>query len=207
MSLALTVYSDYICPFCFLHHEVLRTLMEPEALQVRWVNVEIHPDTPAAGRSVRREGAYARKWDAYIGPFADEHGITLQFPDNVPNTRQALLATAWADDRGRGSALHSRIMRAYWQEGRDIGDGTVLMDLAQTCGLEDMDSPAAWQTAEYEAQVTGARDTAADDFATGFPTTMLGQFPLVGLQSPADLRVHLSRYRGLLARQGAALAD
>lgn len=202
MRLALTTYSDYICPFCFLHGEVLRVLEEPEALDVRWVCVEIHPETAAEGCPLTREGAYARKWDGFIAPFAEEHNMPLDFPRFLPNTRQAILATALADHQGRGRAFHDRTMHAYWREQQNIGDPAVLLELAAEVGVEVTDA-AAWQTAESAATVARDHDAALEDMATGFPTTMLGQFPLMGLQSPRDMRTHLDRYRRLRAKQQA----
>lgn len=202
MPLPLTVYSDYICPFCYLHGEVLRELEIPEDLDVRWVPVEIHPETPVDGRPLKFEGVYAAKWNAYIATYSEEHGIPIDFPAFLPNTAQAMLATAHADARGVGRAFHDRTLAAYWREGRNIGDPAVLCDIAAESGLPGSD-PRMWQTPESQAAVAANRTAAMDDMATGFPTTMLGRFPLQGLQTPADLRMHLQRYRDLRAKQAA----
>ncbi len=205
MRLALPIYSDYVCPFCFLHAEIVRDLQAPEELDVQWRGVEIHPDTPAAGRPLAFAGSYAHKWEAHIAPLAAELNIPLEFPTVLPNTHQALLATALADSQGCGSTFHQRTMTAYWRDRRDIGEPTVLLDIGRDAGLKATDA-GAWQTPEMEAAVARTREAAHDDMATGFPTTMLGEFPLVGLQTPRDLRTHLQRYRALLAKRHAAPA-
>lgn len=203
MSLALRVYSDYICPFCYLHHEVLDRLAPEEDLSVDWVLVELHPETPEAGLPLRREGVYAARWDAYIGSFAEQHGFALAFPAFLPNTRQAILATLLANRLGGAAAFHTAVLRAYWERQQDIGDPAVLEAIAESVGVADVRADR-WRTAELADEMAAARARAEDDMATGFPTTMLGEFPLVGLQEPEDLRTHLARYRALLARRAAA---
>lgn len=58
-------------------------------------------------------------------------------PDVVSNTRAALRLTELARARGRHADTHDRLMRAYWDEGLDIGDLDVLRQLASELGLED----------------------------------------------------------------------
>lgn len=203
MSLALRVYSDYICPFCYLHHEVLERLTPEEDLRVEWVLVELHPETPEAGLPLRREGVYAARWDAYIGSFAAQHGFPVAFPSFLPNTRQAILATLLAKRLGDGAAFHTAVLRAYWERQEDIGDPAVLEAIAESIGLTGVRADRRG-TAELIAEMAANRTRAEDEMATGFPTTMLGEFPLVGLQEPEDLRTHLARYRALLARRAAA---
>ena len=60
-------------------------------------------------------------------------------PDVVPSSRLALRLTELARDRGLHEPVHSRLMDAYWAEGRDIGDPETLRALAAEAGLADAD--------------------------------------------------------------------
>lgn len=200
MSLALRIYTDYICPFCYLHHVVVDRLAAGEDWRVRWIPIEIHPETPAEGAPLDSNGGYARLWAARIAPAARELGVDLAFPRFLPNSRRAIRATVVADRQGRGDAFHARVLRAYWQDGRDIGRDDVLEVIAREVGCDTREFGAACDAAEVGEVVAAAATAAADDLATGVPTTMLGQFPLLGLQMPDELRAYVSRYQRQLAR-------
>jgi predicted DsbA family dithiol-disulfide isomerase len=49
---------------------------------------------------------------------------------------RALRLTELAREHGLHPQMHDRLMRAYWEEGRDIGDGAELRTLAVEMGLE-----------------------------------------------------------------------
>ena len=53
-ELLVTVYSDYICPFCYIGHVRLARLRDQYELKVNWRFIEIHPETPAEGQSVEK---------------------------------------------------------------------------------------------------------------------------------------------------------
>jgi predicted DsbA family dithiol-disulfide isomerase len=48
--------------------------------------------------------------------------------------------TELARSQGKHGPTHDRLMRAYWEEGLDIGDPAVLRTLAAKLGLENADA-------------------------------------------------------------------
>jgi predicted DsbA family dithiol-disulfide isomerase len=77
-------------------------------------------------------------------------------PEVVPNTRTALRLTELAREQGRHEETHDRLMSAYWDEARNIGDVAVLRELAAELGLEQVDEVLAGEA--YADRV--ARSTA-----------------------------------------------
>jgi predicted DsbA family dithiol-disulfide isomerase len=77
--------------------------------------------------------------DAYapVIPAAEEVGLKLDLPaiTRTPNTLDAHRLIHWAGLEGRQGAVVSGLFRAYFCEGRDIGDWDVLLDLAVQAGL------------------------------------------------------------------------
>ena len=72
-------------------------------------------------------------------------------PEIVPNSRLALRLTELARDRGLHEPVHDRLMDAYWNEGRHLGDRETLRELAAEAGLTDVDS--VFDGAAYEERV------------------------------------------------------
>lgn len=62
-ELKLSVLSDYICPFCYIGHLRLESLREHYNLKVNWCFIEIHPETPATGQSIKLLDYSQASWD------------------------------------------------------------------------------------------------------------------------------------------------
>ena len=103
-----------------------------------WLPFDLHPEYPEAG--LAREQLVARYGEAGIGrvrSMFEANGLAYNpHPVVVPNTMRALRVTELARERGLHEAVHDRFMKAYWEEGRDIGDPDELLVLAVEAGLE-----------------------------------------------------------------------
>ena len=66
---------------------------------------------------------------------ADEDGLTLKFAEKLPNSRLALYISEFARKKGKFEEFHKLVLEAYWLEGKDIGDKSLLLDLAESVGL------------------------------------------------------------------------
>ena len=118
-----------------------------------WLPFDLHPEYPPGG--IPREQLHARYGDAFherLKRSFETAGLVYNPPpDVVPNTLRALSQTELARDRGLHRPMHDRLMDAYWEEARNIGDPEVLRELAVEVGLAEDDvaaaiGDAAWQT-------------------------------------------------------------
>jgi predicted DsbA family dithiol-disulfide isomerase len=180
----ITVYSDYVCPFCYLGRRSLEAYQATrgEALAIDW-----HPfDLRAHKRGPDGEIDHAvedGKDDAYFEQVrenvarlqaeydADEMLSLDDLPEAV-DSFPAQVASAYVNDEhpDRWLDFDEAVFEALWIEGRDIGDVEVLVDLADATGLDGD---------EIRAAVTdeGRRERLREQFAaaqqagvTGVPT-------------------------------------
>ncbi len=174
-NLSIAVFSDVICPWCFLGKRRLERALGqrglPEAA-MRWLPYELNPGMPPEG--MERAAYRANKFGAERAAVLDrdmtklglEEGIRFAFERiaRTPNTRRAHLLIAHASRHGRGDAAAEALFRAYFEEARDIGDPEVLADIAARIGLDEastraaLDNPALRQAVveiEEEAQRLG----------------------------------------------------
>ena len=49
MALKVTLFSDFICPFCYIGFQTIRKMKREFDLDVDWRGFQIHPDWPATG--------------------------------------------------------------------------------------------------------------------------------------------------------------
>ena len=130
-ALTATVFSDYICPFCYIGHLRLERLREDFDLQVDWRFLEIHPDNPPEGRPVAELGYPAHHWETLmqnLARMAEEEGVALPRREFTTNSRRALKLAEAAKEEGPEvfRRLNARLYEAYFLEQRNIGDPGVL---------------------------------------------------------------------------------
>lgn len=64
------------------------------------------------------------------------YGVTINSGPFGINSRPALIGAKYAERMGKGPAYNENMLRAYWQEARDISDLAVLRQLAESVGLD-----------------------------------------------------------------------
>jgi predicted DsbA family dithiol-disulfide isomerase len=154
---------------------------------VTWLPYDLHPEYPPEG--IPRDELHARYGDAFhdrLKAQFDAHGLAYNPPrDVVPNTRDALRLTELARERGLGEQLHDRLMDAYWEEGRNIGDRDELRALAAEVGVDDPDT--AWEDDLYLQRVLGSSAQAQSIGVTGVPGFLIDRRLLVLGAQPRDV--------------------
>ena len=144
------VISDVVCPWCYIgkrHLEAaLSKLPVSERPLVRWHPFQLNPDLPAVGvdrRSYLEEkfGGAERASTIYdrVRAAGREAGLALDFDriERQPNTLDAHRLIAWAQASGRDvEPLVEALFKAYFVEGRFIGDRKVLAEVAGEAGFD-----------------------------------------------------------------------
>ena len=115
--------------------------------------------------------------------FAAAFGIAdMRQPPRMPNTRRALAAAEYARERGRLDAFRRGAMDAYWRDGLDLEDASVIRAVAAAAGLESAPTAAAMNDSVYLARVDDVRREASAAGVRGIPTFFLGDEVVVGCQ-------------------------
>ena len=138
-KLKVVAYSDYICPFCYVGYHRIEQLKKEYNLDVEWRPFEIHPETPKEGaltEDLPFPKGYLEMAFANVKRLADEDGLKLKFSDKLSNSRLALYISEFARKKGKFEEYHKLVLDAYWLDGKDIGDKSLLFDLAESVGLD-----------------------------------------------------------------------
>ncbi len=149
MALTIAITSDFICPWCLVAETRLQqaiTQLKPAVdIEQIWYPFELNPEMPEAGMDrqayrSRKFGSweYSQQLDAktVAATAADNIAFRYDLMTRTPNTLKAHRLTWLAGQHQRASAMAERILRAYFTEGKDIADATVLTDLATEIGLK-----------------------------------------------------------------------
>jgi predicted DsbA family dithiol-disulfide isomerase len=145
--LTIDVVSDVVCPWCYLGEKRLEAALaeEPQPVALRWRPYQLDPTIPPGGLDradymERKFGKSGRLQSVHdnLTRLGAEFGIPFAF-DKIkrsPNTLDAHRLIRWAASAGSQGTIVDRLFKAYFVEGRDIGDRAVLIDIARECGLD-----------------------------------------------------------------------
>lgn len=169
------IYSDYICPFCYIGFLRLEKLRGEYDVDVDWRFLEIHPDNPPEGKPVTELGYPPDHWAmlmANLSRMAEAEGVTLPERTFTTNSRRALkLAQAvWEEQPGVFETLNREMYEAYFLRGENIGDPAILESLAASCGVDPAVVQRAWSEPHYEEVLEGNQRNAMQLRITGTPT-------------------------------------
>lgn len=168
----LDIFSDPICPWCWIGKSNLDRALEsrPEhPFNVEWHPFQLNPDMPREGMDRRAylEGKFGGKDRAVqvyarVAEAARAAGLEIDFErmERTPNTLDAHRLIHWAGLEGRQHAMVGRLFRAYFREGADIGDAATLTRLAGEAGL-DASMVARLLTTDADRDDLAARDAHA----------------------------------------------
>lgn len=192
----LDIFSDPVCPWCYLGKANLDRALEAHPTHpfaVEWHPFQLNPDMGTGGvdkRTYLADRFGAGKLDAVhdrLKAMAKQAGLDMdpEVPQRIPNTLDAHRMVHWAGLEGRQTPMVSALFRAYWREGRDIGDPAVLASLAGEVGM-DAALAARLLASDADADDIRARDQdARKKGVTAVPTFLIArQYVLSGAQPP-----------------------
>ena len=191
------VISDTICPWCFIGKRRLETALaglEGEPPEIAWHPFQLNPEMPAEGMprehylelkfggAERARGIYQAVLQAAE---AESLSFALDRIRRTPSTLASHRLIHYAGQRRCQGAIVEALFRAYFFDGRDIGDPEALAAIAGECGLE---TPAAlaYLHSDEDANEVAQRDRQARAMGvTGVPCFIInGRYAISGAQDP-----------------------
>ena len=206
MALKIAMFSDFICPFCYIGFEVMRQLKSEFDFELEWRGFQIHPDWPAEGISAEAampgRDPESRKavWQR-ITDMATSVGLEMKAPSVMTNSHSALMVAEYAREAGKSMEFDERVYRAYFHDGMNIGDSAVVLALAKEAGLDENEAADAIKSPKYEMKLKNNALAANQRGVDGVPTFFIGEYALRGAQSLDTMRKVLKRATEIFGNQ------
>ena len=170
-SLTIDIYSDVVCPWCYIGKRRLAQALESAQAQERarvfWRPFQLNPTMPKAGmdRRVYLEAKFGGQDEVQaihdrIIVAGVSAGIEFAFGriTRTPNTFDAHRLVWFAQQQGRQDALVEALFYGYFMEGVNVGEADQLISLAAGAGL---DGAAVGRFLESNDGVEGVRQEEA----------------------------------------------
>ena len=204
-ELLVTVFTDYICPFCYVGDVRLDRLREDYDLKINWCFLEIHPETPPEGMDASCLGYSDPKWQQMmdnLSRLAEEEGISFRPQTFTTNSRKALLLAEAAKEDGADVfyALHRRLFEAFFTDGLKIGEQAVLEQLARESAVSEAVLARAWTDEKYSQRLEQYLAAAHELEVTATPTIFFSEQQRIDGALPLDVFKRLAK-EGALAQQ------
>ncbi len=187
-TVKLTVYSDYICPWCYVGQGLVERIQKDYGAEVDWRPVFLHPEFPQEG--MRLPPHIQQQFSAMfsrIKTIADEIALPFVDVESFPNSRRALEASEYARAQNRHNEFHAIVFRKLWGEGQDINQWSVLRDAAQEALLDAGEMQLEIESGRYRAILDNELEKSKALRVEVVPTYILNdRYRIVGLQ-PFDV--------------------
>jgi predicted DsbA family dithiol-disulfide isomerase len=213
-ALTIDVVSDVVCPWCYIGKRRLEAALarlresDPELpVVVRWHPFQLNPDLPRDGVArrdylERKFGGPERAREIYARVSAAGRSVDIPFAfdaiERQPNTLDAHRLVAWAQSRREGDPdkLVEALFRAYFVDGRYVGDRNELVALAADAGY-DADDAGKFLASEELVDVVSEADRRSRQMGiSGVPFFIFGGKTAVsGAQEPQALLEAISQAR------------
>ncbi len=203
------VFSDFVCPWCPVGErrleQALALLGAPAKVTFR--PYELNPDMPKEGLDRRAYlekkfggAANYERLSASVKQAAQSEGIpfALDKIERTANTRDAHRLSALAAKLGRQRELVSGLFRAYFEEGRNVGDAKVLREVALATGLDAARVDALLASDEGLEEVLEQERRAHQLGIQGVPAFVVNGEPVLsGAQPPRVIAAAIREAAGL----------
>jgi len=182
MTTRIDVWSDFVCPFCFLVSASLARLQQAHDVAITWHAFELRPrGSPPMAAEYRARIEAGRP--QLVAMAREQYGLELNSGPFGIDSRPALIGEQYAVTQGRGNAYHDAVADAYWLRAQSIDKREVLAEIAESVGLARAAFLAALDAPEYDAAVDAEIAWARDNQISGVPALVFAdKYLVVGAQ-------------------------
>lgn len=183
MSLKIKVYSDYVCPFCFLAKHPFEEAIEDKEIEVEWLPFELRPE-PNVPLDPINDPSKLALWEKYIYPAIEQHGVKMKLPNVSPHpyTGLAFEGFHFAKVQGKEKEYNDMIFKAFFQEEKNIGELSVLSEIARQIGLDVQEFKETLEKRSYkQVQEEALKHAYEEANINAVPTFKIGNTVIAGM--------------------------
>ena len=201
----LAIYSDFVCPFCYLGRASLRRYREERAdrdladLDVEWRFFDLRGHKRGPDGEIRDDVEDGKGEDYYdrvrenVVRLREEYDAEMLGFDDVADAdsrdaQRVALYVKRSYDAETFRDLYDAVLDAYWVEGRDIGDEEVIVELAEGVGVDADEVRDAIGDERLDEELERQFEEARQRGVTGVPTFVSDGHAARGAVPPEHLR-------------------
>jgi len=184
------IYFDYASTLCYVAWRIVSQIEMELPIEPLWkgVPIRLRDQRVKGGRAL--QPAQREK----VIMVAAETGIPVVPPERWLNSDAALQGSELAREANVFRAYHELVFRRAFENRLDIGNLELLADIAEQAGMNRGRFVEDLRNERTRARIDAHKKEADDFAAVGYPTFMLGDFPLIGIQPIDTMRMLIGRF-------------
>lgn len=194
-TLQIDIVSDVMCPWCIVGYRQLEQALAAVGVGafIRWHPFELNPDMGPEGQNLgehitQKYGITAEQSAqnrANLVAIGTGLGIDFQFsPDSrMVNSFAAHQLLHWAQGQNLQHPLKLALFEAHFTQGRDVSDHAVLVDIAESVGLDRAAAAEVLATGSQAEKVRELQGVWTSQGISGVPSMIFeGKYLVTGAQ-------------------------
>ncbi len=199
MKIEIKVISDVICPWCFIGKRRLEKAIasagQDNVISVHWLPYQLNPGMPPEGISrreyrIQKFGSWERsqELDANVVANGKPEGIDFRFDliERTPNTVDAHRLIWLAGQHECQDAVVEALFLAYFSNGKDLSDKTILIDVVEQAGLQRTLAQDLLASEEGLDEIEAARQLAQQVGVDGVPFFIINRRVALAGAQPSE---------------------
>ncbi|MCG8632340.1 MAG: DsbA family protein [Desulfobacterales bacterium] len=191
MTVELEIYSDFNCTWCYFDKPAVTRLKNAYKIHITWRAFPLHPDLPAGGMPIlelfgNNQSLMTDKM-TLLENKAAELGLPLAKRTAISDSRLSHELAKWAETLGRTDDYREAVYSAYFAQGADIADPSVLLDIAERAGLPRDKAGTILEKRKFSQAVDGDWEKSENLGIMVAPTYIPNRDRLTGSQSYESL--------------------
>lgn len=196
MKLDFQIWSDVVCPFCYIGkrhlEQALSQFPEVEA-EITWKSFQLDPSTPenpemdlydSLASKYGKDRSWAIEMTKGVTNSAKQVGLDFDMDSAVPsNTLKAHQLLHLAKKKGVQDPLKEKFLSAYFVEGKAVNDNAALIEISKSVGLDSLEIEKTLQSDDFKDEVEQDISMAQQIGVQGVPFFLIqGKYGLSGAQ-------------------------
>lgn len=197
MGVSIEIWSDVICPWCYVGTRRLFRAVEEfgQPVDIVWHSFQLAPSVASDAtdgltrfRRTLRAGADVEATLERLRATGEREGIVFDLSQTkTASSFDAHRLMHFAQEFGLRDQLTERLFRAHFSEGVDCGDPEELVRLADEVGLPKAQALMVLASRRYADRVEDDQAAASDLGILGLPFFVIGRYLLSGAQATTVL--------------------
>ncbi len=189
-NVKIPLYYDYASSLSYVAKRVMQQLNGQLEIDLLWKGVQI----ARRHKGWKNGEMIGDEVKGKIVRISRDTGVPVRIPAKWLDSSYALESAEFAKDQNLFPEYHEAVFVAAFEESKDIGELTTLLGIAEQVGLSVAALESALQSGNLTKRVDDTEQEAATFGVVGYPTFMLGEFPLIGIQPAETMRLLIQRY-------------
>ncbi|MDF2437632.1 MAG: oxidoreductase [Bacteroidota bacterium] len=193
------IWSDIMCPFCYIgkrkFEEALKQFDGNVNVELEWKSFQLNPEMKTEpGKSINQYLAEIKGWSLPDAKAMNDRvtqmakAVGLEYDMDkavVANSFDAHRVIQFAKKKGKGDLAEENLFKAYFTEGKNIADKSVLFEIGNAIGLPKDELKDVLESDEYSKEVNFDMEEAGKIGVSGVPFFVFNRrYAVSGAQDP-----------------------